>query len=328
MVASLVVGSAGVLPIFIISNDSVESLRKSGGNLPVLLSFAVGGLLGDVFLHLLPEAWNHVKQEPGTQHYHYMVVGGWILLGILSFTLLEGLMTNEDEDDDEEESSEPSYSVDTYSCKNSELSNCKVGSCNCKVDNCDYKVDSCKINNNNNCVNYNIVQTNQVPDLNITQPNKTTKPKIKAAGYLNLLANSIDNFTHGLAIAGSFLVNFKVGVLTTVAILLHEMPHEVGDYAILVCSGFNKWEAARAQVLTASIGFIGSLSALMVSDCEKLNENTWWILPFTAGGFINVSLISVLPDLVKETDITTSLKQIAALLAGIIIMGLLSSYCE
>merc|ERR1719369_1019297 len=118
LVASLVVGSAGILPIFIIPNTSAESLRKSGCNLPVLLSFAVGGLLGDVFLHLLPEAWNHVKQEPGTQHYHYMVVGGWILLGILSFTLLEGLMTNEDE---EEESSEPSYSVDKYSqsgCKN------------------------------------------------------------------------------------------------------------------------------------------------------------------------------------------------------------------
>nr|XP_015194193.1 PREDICTED: zinc transporter ZIP13 [Lepisosteus oculatus] len=54
--------------------------------------------------------------------------------------------------------------------------------------------------------------------------------KIKTSGYLNLLANCIDNFTHGLAVAGSFLVSRKVGFLTTLAILLHEIPHEVGKY--------------------------------------------------------------------------------------------------
>lgn len=56
-------------------------------------------------------------------------------------------------------------------------------------------------------------------------------------GYLNLLANGIDNFTHGLAVAGSFLVSTRVGLLTTAAILLHEIPHEVADFAILLRAG-------------------------------------------------------------------------------------------
>jgi len=59
----------------------------------------------------------------------------------------------------------------------------------------------------------------------------------QVTGYLNLLANSIDNFTHGLAVAGSFLVSTRVGILTTAAILLHEIPHEVADFAILLRAG-------------------------------------------------------------------------------------------
>lgn len=108
------------------------------------------------------------------------------------------------------------------------------------------------------------------------------QPK-KVAGYLNLLANSIDNFTHGLAVAGSFLVSFRHGVLATFAILrmllpqhsklktdyyifsfstVHEIPHEVGDFAILLRSGFSRWDAARAQLLTAGAGLLGALVAI------------------------------------------------------------------
>lgn len=61
-----------------------------------------------------------------------------------------------------------------------------------------------------------------------------TKEHYHISGYLNLMANSIDNFTHGLAIGGSFCISFKIGVLSTFAILVHEIPHEVGDFAILL----------------------------------------------------------------------------------------------
>lgn len=96
-----------------------------------------------------------------------------------------------------------------------------------------------------------------------------TKEKSKhISGYLNLIANIIDNFTHGLAVGGSFLVSFRLGVLTTFAILIHEIPHEVGDFAILLRSGFSRWDAARAQLITATGGIFGAMSAVFFSGGE------------------------------------------------------------
>lgn len=83
------------------------------------------------------------------------------------------------------------------------------------------------------------------------------------------MANSFDNFTHGLAVGGSFLVSFPHGVLTTLAILLHEIPHEVGDFAILLRSGFSRWDAARAQIVTASTGVMGALTAVALSGAAS-----------------------------------------------------------
>lgn len=95
---------------------------------------------------------------------------------------------------------------------------------------------------------------------------KDEKGKTKhISGYLNLLANCIDNFTHGLAVGGSFLVSFRLGALTTFAILIHEIPHEVGDFAILLKSGFSRWDAARAQLMTATGGILGALIAVLCS---------------------------------------------------------------
>lgn len=88
---------------------------------------------------------------------------------------------------------------------------------------------------------------------------------LQVAGYLNLMANSIDNFTHGLAVGGSFLISPRVGALTTFAILVHEVPHEVGDFAILLRAGFTRWDAAKAQLCTASAGIVGALTAVAFS---------------------------------------------------------------
>lgn len=90
------------------------------------------------------------------------------------------------------------------------------------------------------------------------------KPK-RIVGYLNLIANCVDNFTHGLAVGGSFLVSFRLGGLTTFAILIHEIPHEIGDFAILLKSGFSRWDAAKAQLLTATGGILGALVAVIFS---------------------------------------------------------------
>lgn len=186
---------------------------------------------------------------------------------------------------------------------------------------------------------------------------KKTQP-IKIAGYLNLIANSIDNFTHGLAVAGSFLVSFRHGVLGTFAILceyndqmitstsirfvqishlmvlhllfaVHEIPHEVGDFAILLRSGFTRWDAAKAQLLTAGAGLIGALVAIGGTGATTaLEARTSWIMPFTAGGFLHIALVTVLPDLLQESDPKQSIKQFAALLAGIAVMAIMTVLFE
>lgn len=95
-------------------------------------------------------------------------------------------------------------------------------------------------------------------------------------GYLNLAANCIDNFTHGLSLGGAFLVSFRSGCFTTFAILMHEIPHEVGDFAILLKSGFSRWDAAKFQFLTAGCGLIGSFLAIFFSGAS----NSLGSLPF------------------------------------------------
>lgn len=112
--------------------------------------------------------------------------------------------------------------------------------------------------------------------------------------------------------------------MTTVTILLHEVPHEIGDFAILVQSGCSKRKAMCLQLLTA----IGALSGTVVSLlAQGAGESaTTWILPFTAGGFIYIATVSVIPELLEDTKFGQSIKEIVALLAGVYMMILIAEY--
>ena len=82
------------------------------------------------------------------------------------------------------------------------------------------------------------------------------------AGWLNLAADFAHNFTDGLAIAASFSASPKIGLITSLAIIVHEVPHEIGDYAILVQSGFSHYKAAFAQLTTAVGALMGTVLGL------------------------------------------------------------------
>uniref|UniRef100_A0A7N9AU63 Zinc transporter SLC39A7 n=1 Tax=Mastacembelus armatus TaxID=205130 RepID=A0A7N9AU63_9TELE len=148
---------------------------------------------------------------------------------------------------------------------------------------------------------------------------------IKVSGYLNLAADFTHNFTDGLAIGASFLVGPAVGAVTTLTILLHEVPHEIGDFAILVQSGCTKRKAMCLQLLTA-------LGALAGTACSLLAEGvgaaaTAWILPFTAGGFVYIATVTVLPELLAgRSSFGQSLMEILALLFGVGMMVLIAEY--
>jgi len=258
LMGTVLVGLSGLMPMMIIPLDAGENLRSEQGSrsLRLLLSFAVGGLLGDVFLHLFPESYGALSRSGKNTHMGYLMMGLWILGGILTFLILEKIFEYSDE--------ESSH------------------------------------NNNND------------------------EKRKKIVGYLNLLANCIDNFIHGLAVASSFLASFKMGLITTFAILIHEIPHEVGDFAILLKSGFSRWEAGKAQIWTASVGMLGALAALSLDSVDSLEARTSWILPFSAGGFLNIALVSVLPELVSETDPKEGMKQLGCIFLGIAVMFCLS----
>ncbi|XP_026756924.2 protein catecholamines up [Galleria mellonella] len=155
---------------------------------------------------------------------------------------------------------------------------------------------------------------------------KDKKDEIKIAGYLNLAADFTHNFTDGLAIGASFIAGNSIGYITTVTILLHEIPHEIGDFAILVQSGCSRKKAMFLQLLTAFGAVSGTfLSIYLQGSSEGLVSSL--ILPFTAGGFIYIATVSVIPELLESSNkLSQSIKEILALLAGVYMMVIIAQY--
>ncbi|KAL6040695.1 hypothetical protein STEG23_006975 [Scotinomys teguina] len=265
-------------------------LRSEAGawRLKQLLSFALGGLLGNVFLHLLPEAWAYTCSiSPGGEGQslqQQQQLGLWVIAGFLTFLALEKMFLNSKEDPSQTPSKDPTAAA----------------------------------LNGGHC----LAPPAAEPGLRAVVRN------LKVSGYLNLLANTIDNFTHGLAVAASFLVSKKIGLLTTMAILLHEIPHEVGDFAILLRAGFDRWTAAKLQFSTALGGLLGACFAICTQSPKGVEETVLWILPFTSGGFLYIALVNVLPDLLEEDDPWHSLQQVLLLSSGVVVMVLLSLVVE
>lgn len=282
-VGCLLIGLTGIFPFFLFRPQVIKKDGKSiymseaaTGLEPKclnrLLSFAVGSLLGDAFLHLLPEAWERSRAEAqmGGDPASLSLMGLWILIGIISFVICEKLLT---------------------------------------MDHGDTSVNLTSSNNN------------------VSKKSDKAEKEKKVTGYLNLLANIFDNFTHGLAVGGSFAMSQKLGMLTTVAILLHEVPHEMADFGILLRSGFNPLAAAKAQLSTATVGLLGAFFALTAKSVQAhIGNYTWWILPYTAGCFITISMTNLLPDIMKEKDAKESLKQMFFLFLGIAVMGLVTRF--
>ncbi|KAJ8715464.1 hypothetical protein PYW07_009946 [Mythimna separata] len=363
--ASILVGLSGIFPLLVIPLDATDSFTDGPGAsmLRILLSFAVGGLLGDVFLHLLPEAWENDFNNTKPGEHVSLKSGLWCLTGMLVFIVVEKLFAASDHEEEEKEEPEVVKQNGSTKIKQIEIEEIEkllaverrqrdknIGDGICDGNGtvtAKQLYDTCVFNNNTKgvCCNAEVSQNGTARGCNVKgnrwmgrcllreareQALKATKEKSSkkdVAGYLNLMANSIDNFTHGLAVGGSFLVGFRVGVLTTFAILVHEIPHEVGDFAILLKSGFSRWEAAKAQLATAAAGLIGAMTAVIFSGARNsIEAKTSWIVPFTAGGFLHIALVTVLPDLLRERDKLQSLKHLGALLAGIVIMAFMTYY--
>lgn len=204
----------------------------------LFVSLAVGALLGDAFIHLIPESFETIKN--GT------TIGLLIIVGIFVFFILEKFLHWHHHSDDTEE--------------------------------------------------------------HHTHP----------IGKLVLFSDGVHNFIDGVIIGISFLISIPVGIATSMAVMLHEIPQEIGDFAVLLHAGYTRKRALWLNFLSALTAIFGTFVAFILG---KWGENLiTWILPIAAGGFIYIAATDLIPELHKTKGLKHSILQFASLMLGVILM--------
>jgi len=204
----------------------------------IFISVAVGALLGDAFIHLIPEA---LEESTNTT-----LTSTLIVAGILVFFILEKFMHWHHHGEDKEE----------------------IG--------------------------------------------------VHPIGKLVLLSDGIHNFIDGIIIAASFMVSIPVGIATTIAVLLHEIPQEIGDFAVLLHSGYTKKRALWLNFLSALSAVLGVIVLFILGDLAEFTSA--WFLPLAAGGFIYIAVADLIPELQKTKELKYSAFQLLAVIVGILAM--------
>lgn len=146
--------------------------------------------------------------------------------------------------------------------------------------------------------------------------------KIKHFVSMILFGDSVHNFIDGLAIGASFLVSVPVGIATSIAVIMHEIPHEIGDFAALIHGGLDRRQALFYNFISGLTAILGTLFALVLS--QYVNGVNNFLIPFAAANLIYIAGTNLIPELHKETQLKKSAVQILAFVFGIVIMyGLL-----
>lgn len=138
---------------------------------------------------------------------------------------------------------------------------------------------------------------------------------------VNVFGNIVHNLIDGMLIGASYSVNFSLGVATTIAILLHEIPQEMGNFAVLIHSGYKVRKAIAINFLSALVAFLGVAFSLFVGKYAA--DFTLFLIPITAGGFLYIAGSDLIPELHHETKISTSLGQLGSIILGVAVMAAL-----
>ena len=140
----------------------------------------------------------------------------------------------------------------------------------------------------------------------------------KPVSYLILISDLVHNFIDGLVMAGSFMVGFHVGIVTTFAIALHEIPQEIGDFGVLVYGGFEKIKALIWNCASAVTVIFGGIAGYYLS---ALVEGTaLLLLPFAAGSFIYIAASDLIPEIKHGENIRRNLVHFFTFIIGILLM--------
>jgi zinc and cadmium transporter len=237
LISVVIVSFISLIGVFTLTLSD-ERIKKS---LLYLVSFAAGALLGDAFLHLVPEAFELSDA--------YLLLSTNILVGIIVFFILEKFIY---------------------------WRHCHI-------------------------------------------PTSDNHPH--TLGTINLVGDGLHNFIDGVILGASYLVSIPLGITTTIAILLHEIPQEIGDFSILLHAGYTKKKALFFNVLSASVAIVGTVLVLLVGD--NVQHLVDVLVPFTIGGFIYIAAADLLPEIHREGNTYKSVFQLVFFLLGIGLMALL-----
>ncbi len=231
--------------------------RLRAGLIPVFVSYAVGALLGVVFLDLLPHIF-----EQGT---HAQSSAAWLLAGILLFFVLEKFVLwrhghEHTGNDDAEAAVGPGHHHAAHGHE--------------------------------------------------------------ASAWMVIIGDAFHNFTDGLAIAAAFVTDFRLGVATSIAIIAHELPHELGDFLVLLHSGFSRMRALAWNLLSSLATLLGALLAYFA--LRGLEEYALTFLCLAASSMIYVAVADLMPGLQKRASARESLAQIGLMALGIVTIVLVN----
>jgi len=144
------------------------------------------------------------------------------------------------------------------------------------------------------------------------------EPHKQYIGLMNLVGDGLHNFIDGLIIAGSYLISIPLGIATTVAVVLHEVPQELADFGVLLYAGYSKKKALLFNFLSAAIAIFGAIIGIVLGSSG--DKFVLYILPFAAGSFLYIAGANLIPELHKHCGWKDSLKHFLALMAGLGLM--------
>lgn len=140
-------------------------------------------------------------------------------------------------------------------------------------------------------------------------------------GPMVLISDGVHNFIDGLMVAASYMVSPEVGVATTIAVILHEIPQEIGNFGVLIHAGYSTAKALWFNFLSALSAVAGAVVVLLLGGVT--GQFALWLLPLTAGGFIYVALSDLIPELHKDSRIDRGIIQVIAIVVGVLSMAAL-----
>lgn len=150
---------------------------------------------------------------------------------------------------------------------------------------------------------------------------KSHKCHIRPIGYLNLIGDGVHNFIDGVIVATAFIVNLELGIITALAVIFHEIPQELGDFGVLVYSGFSKYNALFFNFLSALTAVLGVI--LTYVFVSKIHGLTMYLVPFAAGGFIYIAMTDLMAELKEEENLKRATLQLLIFSVGILLMWLI-----